>query len=94
MTTPKKTSKMPKFAPPEEEPTPTLNILKDTLQRSDRDGGRGFRVRLELNPVKARWLLTIIDVELKKMTIDDEMFKDIYDTRYNIVKQLKELKGE
>ena len=74
----------PKIAKPG---APALDILKDTLQRSDRDRIRN-RIRMELSVAKARWLLEMLSAEVRKIDIDSPDFKETYDLYIGIKRQI------
>lgn len=66
------------------------NVLKTTLQTSDGDKGRN-RVRMELTPKRAEWLLGLIQEEIRGMDIDSPDFASTFSLYNSIKTQLANL---
>lgn len=65
------------------------SILKN-LQSSERDNTR-TRVRIELKPARAQWLLELVGKELKTLTFDTDEFQEAYSLYQSLRGQMKQI---
>jgi hypothetical protein len=63
------------------------------LPSSDEDRRRN-RVRMELTPARASWLLDLIGPKVKELDIDSPEFKELYQLYNSMRTQLQQIQGK